>query len=78
MADRDETLSGKFAALNNADLSGLQSRVDALRAQVEAEFQRNQAATAAAAAAWTLNDANADLLARKLKPKLDEMTRRSL
>lgn len=46
------TLLEQFTALNNADLSGLKARLDALRAQAEADLQRagvnpNQAATAA-------------------------------
>lgn len=34
------TLTEQFAALNGADLSGLQKRIDALRAQAEADLKR--------------------------------------
>lgn len=62
------TLTEQITALNQADLSGLRSRIDALRTQAAAEMK------------WTsgeIDDKAAEALARKLKPKLDEITRRS-
>ena len=39
MDDIGETLSGKFAALNDADLAGLEKRIDAIRAKAEADLK---------------------------------------
>jgi NACalpha-BTF3-like transcription factor len=38
--DSGMTLTDKFNALNSTDLSGLKKRIDALRAQAEADLKR--------------------------------------
>lgn len=40
MNDSGMTLTDKFNALNSTDLSGLKKRIDALRAQAEADLKR--------------------------------------
>ncbi|MFZ4791486.1 MAG: hypothetical protein ACOYMW_11440 [Candidatus Competibacteraceae bacterium] len=52
MADQGESLSAKFGALNTIPLDGLKARLDALRAQAEADLKKagvnpNQTATPA-------------------------------
>lgn len=44
MADQGESLSARFAALNQLPLDGLKARIDALRAQAEADLKRAGAA----------------------------------
>ena len=40
MADQDESLSARFAALNQLPLDGLKARIAALRAQAEADLKK--------------------------------------